>query len=149
MAKEALLRRLIREGFLAQVAKPNLHPDLQELFKSLSDAYFYVNIHGDDGGNWLYKINAENGQINISEEDIGDLDTQEYKDNHFILALPDWVIYDALLGEIPLEEALDHAAWGGSFASHPTWTFLKMSDMLGQFENLLDRQAIVRVVRGH
>jgi len=145
---EPLIKRLIREGFINQVSKPNLHPDLVGLFKGLSGTYFYVNIEGDDGGNWLYKVNAEADPIAIEERDSAELDSEEYRSNHFVLALPDWVLYDALIGEIPLEEALDHASWGGGFASHPTWTFLKMSDMLQQFESLLDRQAIVRLVRG-
>ena len=147
-APEPLLKRLIREGFIAQVSKPGLHPDLMEVFKGLSGAYFYVNIDGSDGGNWLYMINVQGGRVSIEERDLGELDSPEYRDNHFILALPDWAIYDALLGDMPLEEAMDHASWGGSFASHPTWTFLKMSFLLEQFEQLLDRQAIVRLVRG-
>lgn len=145
---EPLLKRLIREGFIVQVSKPDLHPDLLDVFKSLSDAYFYVNIDGPDGGNWLYKIKAQDNGVRIEERDLSELNCDAYRDNHFILALPDWVIYDALLGDMALEDAMDHASWGGSFTSHPTWTFLKMSFLLQQFEELLDRQAIVRLVRG-
>ena len=145
---EPLLKRLIREGFITQVSKPGLHPDLMELFKSLSETYFYVNIDGPDGGNWLYRVNLQNGLVSMEERDLVELDSQEYKDKHFILALPDWVIYDALLGEMSLDEAMDYASWGGGFASYPTWTFLKMSTLLEQFEKLLDHQSIVRLVRG-
>jgi len=148
VASEPLLKRLIREGFIAQVSKPGLHSDLKELFNSLSGTYFYVNIEGKDGGNWLYKIVAQNGRVRIDERALSELDSPEYRDSHFILALPDWVIYDALLGEMALEEALDHASWGGGLASHPTWTFLKMSTLLEHFESLLDRQKIIRLVRG-
>ena len=146
-ASETLMKRLIRAGFINQVSMPGLHPDLMEFFQGVAGSYVYLNIDGSDGGKWLYRILVQDGVVRIDEQDLDKLESQEYEDSHFILALADWVIYDALLGEMTLEEAMDHASWGGSFASHPTWTFLKMSSLLEQFEKLLDRQAIVRLMR--
>ncbi|MFQ5861466.1 MAG: hypothetical protein ACE5IG_07970 [Dehalococcoidia bacterium] len=143
-----LLKRLIAEGFVRRVTAPDADPQLLELFRGLADTYVLLDIEGSDGGKWLYQVEMAGGRVRIEERDLQETETEAYRAKHFILALPDWVIYDVLLGDMTVQEAMDHAAWGGSLMAHPAWTYLKIGELLEAFEDLLDRQAILRLVRG-
>ena len=131
----ATLLKKLMDRLVERISRKDMRGAFYDILEALDGCYVLLEVSGDDGGTWLYKVVEAS---RLAECALEEREGQAFRERHFYIGMPDYILYDILLKEMTPGEAAAYAQWGGTASSHPSWVYLKSQRFFDLLQTAVD-----------